>query len=326
MMRIPRRRLVQLAAGAAMLPAVSRIVRAQAYPARPVRLLVGAVAGSAPDVVARLIAQWLSQRLGQPFVVENRDGANGAIAAELVARAPADGYALLLISATYTIDPSVQNSTNFNFRRDIAPIAGAVRLPAVITVNPSLPIKTVPELIAYAKANPQKVNIGAPGIGSPQYVAGELFMMMTDTKLSMISYRGGPPAITDAISGQIQGMIGTVLLVIDHVRSGTLRAVGVTSMARSELLPDVSTIAEFVPGFDANQWIGFGAPKNTPGDVVKTLNAEVNAALTDPAIKARITALGGMMIAGTPADFDKFIADETEKWAKVVAFSGAKAE
>ena len=326
MMRIPRRRLVQLAAGAAMLPAVSRIAHAQAYPARPVRLLVGAVAGSAPDVIARLIAQWLSQRLGQPFVVENRDGANGAIAAELVARAPADGYALLLISATYTIDPSVQNSPNFNFRRDIAPIAGAVRLPAVITVNPSLPIKTVPELIAYAKANPQKINLGAPGIGSPQYVAGELFMMMTDTKLSMISYRGGPPAITDAISGQIQGMIGTVLLVIDHVRSGSLRAVGVTSTARSELLPDVSTIAEFVPGFDANQWIGFGAPKNTPGDVIKTLNAGINAALADPAIKARITALGGMMIAGTPADFDKFIGDETEKWAKVVAFSGAKAQ
>ena len=326
MKKIPRRRIVQLAAGAAMLPALSRIAGAQAYPARPVRLLVGAVAGSAPDVIARLIAQWLSQRLGQAFVVENRDGANGAIAAELVARSPADGYVLLLISASYTIDPSVQNSTNFNFRRDIAPIAGAVRLPAVITVNPSLPIKTVPELIAYAKANPQKVNIGAPGIGSPQYVAGELFMMMTDTKLSMISYRGGPPAITDAISGQIQGMIGTVLLVIDHVRSGSLRAVGVTSTARSELLPDVSTIAEFVPGFDANQWIGFGAPKNTPGDVVKTLNAGINAALTDPAVKARITALGGMMIAGTPADFDKFIGDETEKWAKVVAFSGAKAQ
>ena len=326
MLRIPRRRLVQLAMGAVALPAMSHIARAQAYPARPVRLLVGAVAGSAPDVIARLIAQWLSQRLGQPYVVENRDGANGAIAAELVARSPADGYVLLLVSATYTIDPSVQNSSNFNFRRDIAPIAGAVRLPAVITVNPSLPVKTVPELIAYAKANPQKVNIGAPGIGSPQYVAGELFMMMTNTKLSMISYRGGPPAITDAISGQIQGMIGTVLLVIDHVRSGTLRAVGVTSTARSELLPDVSTIAEFVPGFDANQWIGFGAPKNTPDDVVKKLNAGINAALADPTVRARITALGGMAIAGTASDFDKFIADETEKWAKVVAFSGAKAE
>jgi tripartite-type tricarboxylate transporter receptor subunit TctC len=326
MKEIPRRRLVQLAAGAAMLPVMPRIARAQAYPARPVRLLVGAVAGSSPDVIARLIAQRLSERLGQPFVVEDRDGANGAIAAELVARAPADGHVLLLISATYTIDPSVQKSQNFDFRRDIVPIAGAVRLPAVITVNPSLPVKTVPELIAYAKANPHKVNIGAPGIGSPQYVAGELFMMMTDTKLSMISYRGGPPAVTDAISGQIQGMIGTVLLVIDHVRSGNLRAVGVTSTARSELLPDVATISESVPGFDANQWIGIGAPKNTPGDVVKTLNTEINAALADPAIKARIAALGGMMIAGTPADFDKFIGDETEKWAKVVAFSGAKAE
>src|SRR5580704_2530288 len=326
MIELARRRLITLAAGALALPAMPRAALAETYPARPVRLIVGAIAGSAPDVIARLIGNRLSERLGQPFVVENREGGNGTLGGEVVARSAPDGYTLLLISASYTIDPSVIEAPNFNFKRDIVPIANAVILPAVITVNPELPPKTLPDFIAYAKANPDKVNIGAPGIGSPQYVAGELFMMMSDTKLSMISYRGGPPAITDAISGQIQGMIGTVLLVIDHVRSGSLRAVGVTSTSRSELLPDVSTIAEFVPGFDANQWIGFGATKNTPDDVIKTLNVGINGALADPTIKARIAALGGMTIAGTPADFDKFIANETEKWAKVVAFSGAKAE
>jgi tripartite-type tricarboxylate transporter receptor subunit TctC len=323
-MNIPRRRLIELAGGAIALPALSRLARAQNYPARPVRILVGAVAGSAPDVIARLIAQWLSERLGQPFVVENRDGANGAIAGEVVARAPADGYVLLLVSAAYTIDPSVFDTSNFNFRRDMAPVANAVRLPAVITVNPLLPAKTLPEFIAYAKANPDKVNIGAPGTGSPQYVAGELFTMMTDAKLSMISYRGGPPAVTDAISGQIQGMIGTVLLVIDQVRSGNLRALAVTSTARSELLPDVPAVAEFVPGFDANQWIGMAAPQGTSGDVITKLNVEINAALADPAIKGRIAALGGMVRPGTPAEFGQFLTEETEKWAKVVKFSGVK--
>jgi tripartite-type tricarboxylate transporter receptor subunit TctC len=256
MIEIARRRLIKLAASALALPAMPRIVRAETYPARPVRLIVGAIAGSAPDVIARLIAQRLSERLGQPFVVENREGGNGTLGGEVVARSAPDGYTLLLISASYTIDPSVIDAPNFNFKRDIAPIANAVILPAVITVNPQLPPKTLPDFIAYAKANPDKVNIGAPGIGSPQYVAGELFMMMSDTKLSMISYRGGPPAVTDAIAGQIQGMIGTVLLVTDHVRSGSLRALAVTSSARSELMPDVPTVAEFVPGFDANQWIG----------------------------------------------------------------------
>jgi tripartite-type tricarboxylate transporter receptor subunit TctC len=323
-MNIPRRRLMTLAGGAIALPALSRLARAQNYPARPVRILVGAVAGSSPDVIARLIAQWLSERLGQPFVVENRDGANGAIAGEVVARAPADGYVLLLVSASYTIDPSVFDTSNFNFRRDMAPVANAVRLPAVITVNPQFPAKTLPEFIAYAKANPDKVNIGAPGTGSPQYVAGELFTMMTDAKLSMISYRGGPPAVTDAIGGQIQGMIGTVLLVIDQVRSGNLRALAVTSTARSELLPDVPAVAEFVPGFDANQWIGMAAPKGTPGDVITKLNIEINAALADPAIKARVAALGGMVRPGTAAEFGQFLSEETEKWAKVVKFSGVK--
>jgi tripartite-type tricarboxylate transporter receptor subunit TctC len=324
-MKIPRREVIKLAAGAAALPALSRLARAQTYPARPVRILVGAVAGSAPDVIARLIAQWLSERLGKPFVVENRDGANGAIAGEVVVRSPPDGYVLLLVSASYTIDPSVFDTPNFNFSRDIVPIANAVRLPAVITANPALPAKTLPEFIAYAKANPEKVNIGAPGTGSPQYVAGELFMMMTDTKLSMVAYRGGPPAVTDAISGQIQGMIGTVLLVIDQVRSGNLRALAVTSTARSELLPDVPAVAEFVPGFDANQWIGMAAPKGTPDEVITKLNIEINAALADPAIKARIAALGGTVRPGTPADFGQFLTEETAKWAKVVKFSGAKA-
>jgi tripartite-type tricarboxylate transporter receptor subunit TctC len=324
-MKLPRRQLIRLAAGAVALPSVARIARAQSYPARPVRIIVGAVAGSAPDVIARLIGQRLSERLGQPFVIENREGGNGTLAGEVVVRTPPDGYVLLLISASYTIDPSVIDTPNFNFRRDVAPIASAVILPAVLTVNPSLPAKTLPEFIAYAKANPEKVNIGAPGIGSPQYVAGELFMMMTDTKLSMVSYRGGPPAVTDAISGQIQGMIGTVLLVIDHVRSGNLRALAVTSSARSEQMPDVPTVAEFVPGFEANQWIGIGAPTNTPAEVVNKLNAEINAALADPTIRARMVGLGGMILPGTPADFGKFMDGELQKWAKVVKFANAKA-
>jgi tripartite-type tricarboxylate transporter receptor subunit TctC len=324
-MTFPRRQFLRLASGAVALPATARLARAQAYPTRPVRLIVGAIAGSAPDVIARLIAQWLQERLGQPFVVENREGANGVIGAEIVVRSPPDGYTLLLISAADTIDPSLFATPSFNFRHDIAPIANAVRLPAVITVNPSLPYKTLAEFIGYAKANPDQINIGAPGIGSPQYVAGELFMMMTDTKIAMISYRGGPPAITDAVSGQIQGMIGTVLLVIDHVRSGSLRAIAVTSTARSELLPDVPTVAEQVPGFDANQWIGFGAPRDTPADVIDKLNKEINAALADATIKARVAALGGMMLSGTPAEFGAFLTEETDKWAKVVKFSGAKA-
>jgi tripartite-type tricarboxylate transporter receptor subunit TctC len=326
MIKLARRRLIKLAGAALAVPALPHIVRAETYPARPVRLIVGAIAGSAPDVIARLIGQRLSERLGQPFVVENREGGNGTLAGEVVARTAPDGHTLLLISASYTIDPSVIDSPNFNFQRDIAPIANAVILPAVITVNPLLPPKTLPDFIAYAKANPDKINIGAPGIGSPQYVAGELFMMMTDSRLSMISYRGGPPAVTDAISGQIQGMIGTVLLVIDHVRQGSLRALAVTSSARSELMPDVPTVAEVVPGFDANQWIGIGAPAKTPQGVIDKLNAEVNVALADPDIKKRIIGLGGTTLPGTPAAFSKFMDNEIEKWAKVVKFAKAQAK
>jgi tripartite-type tricarboxylate transporter receptor subunit TctC len=325
-MKLARRRLIQLAASAAVVPGMPSIVRAQSYPSRPVRIIVGAIAGSAPDVIARLIGQQLSERLGQPFVVENREGGNGTLAGEVVARTPADGYVLLLISASYTIDPNVIVSPNFNFRRHIVPIANAVILPAVLTVNPGLPAKTLPELIAYAKANPDKVNIGAPGIGSPQYIAGELFNMMAGVRLAMISYRGGPPAVTDAIGGQIQGMIGTVLLVIDHVRSGSLRALAVTSAARSELMPDVPAVAEFVPGFDANQWIGIGAPANTPPDVIDKLNAGVNAALADPETRKRISGLGGMTLPGTPVDFGKFMDAELEKWTKVVKFANAQAK
>jgi tripartite-type tricarboxylate transporter receptor subunit TctC len=323
-MKLARRRLIQFAASIAAAPALPSLVRAQSYPSRPVRIVVGAVAGSAPDVIARLIGQRLSERLGQPFVIENRDGGNGTLAGEVVARTPADGYVLLLISASYTIDPNVIDSQNFNFRRDIAPIANAVILPAVITVNPGLPAKTLPELIVYAKANPDKVNIGAPGIGSPQYVAGQLFNMMTGVRLSMISYRGGPPAMTDAIGGQIQGMIGTVLLVIDHVRSGGLRALAVTSTARSGLMPDVPAVAEFVPGFDANQWIGIGVPANTPPDIINSLNAEINVVLADPEIKKRISGLGGVTVPGTPADFGKFMDAELEKWTRVVKFANGQ--
>jgi len=309
-----------------VMPAMGRIANAQAYPARPVRIVVGSLPGSAPDVIARLLAQWLSERFEKPFVVENRDGANGAIAGEVVARAPADGYALLLVSATYTIDPSVFAAANFNFRRDMAPIANAVRLPGIISVNPSLPVRTLAEFIAYAKANPDKVNIGSGGIGSPQYVAGELFIMMTGARLSMIAYRGGPPALTDAMSGQIQGLISAILLVVDQVRAGNLRALAVTSTSRSELLPDVPTVAETVPGFAADQWIGMAAPRGTPDNVIATLNAGINAALADPAIKRTIASLGGMPMPSTPADFGQFLTDETDKWAKVVKFSGVKAD
>jgi tripartite-type tricarboxylate transporter receptor subunit TctC len=324
-MQLPRRRFLHFAAGAAVLPALPRIAHADAYPSRPVRVLVGSTPGASPDVVARLIGQWLAERLGQPFVIENRPAGGGNLAAEPVVRAPPDGYMLLVFSASNAIDTTLLDTLNFDLGRDIAPVAGMVDLPMLLTVNPSFPAKTLPEFIAYAKANPGKVNIGTPPVGSPQYVSGALLEMMTDTKLAVIPYRGGPGAVTDAIGGQIQGVIGTVLLVLSQVRAGSLRPLAITSTTRSELLPDVPTMAEFLPGYEASQWIGIGAPKNTPAAVVNRLNAEINAALADPALKAKVTALGGMVLPGSAAEFGKFVADETAKWAKVVKFSGARA-
>jgi tripartite-type tricarboxylate transporter receptor subunit TctC len=324
-MQLPRRRFLHFAAGAAVLPALPRIAHADTYPSRPVRVLVGSTPGASPDVVARLIGQWLAERLGQPFVIENRPAGGGNLAAEPVVRAPPDGYMLLVFSASNAIDTTLLDTLNFDLGRDIAPVAGMVDLPMLLTVNPSFPAKTLPEFIAYAKANPGKVNIGTPPVGSPQYVSGALLEMMTDTKLAVIPYRGGPGAMTDAIGGQIQGVIGTVLLVLSQVRAGSLRPLAITSTTRSELLPDVPTMAEFLPGYEASQWIGIGAPKNTPAAVVNRLNAEINAALADPALKAKVTALGGMVLPGSAAEFGKFVADETAKWAKVVKFSGARA-
>jgi tripartite-type tricarboxylate transporter receptor subunit TctC len=324
-MQLPRRNFLRLAAAGAVLPALAPIARADAYPSRPVRIFVGSTPGAAPDVVARLFGDWLSQRLGQPFVIENRPAGGGNLAVEPVLRAPPDGHMLLVISASNAIDVTLLADTlNFNLERDIAPVAGFVGLPMLLLVNPSFPAKTLPEFIAYAKANPSKVNIGTPPVGSPQYVSAALLEMMTETKLAVIPYRGGPAAVTDALSGQIQGVIGTVLLLIEQVRAGSLRALAITSTTRSELLPDVPTVAEVLPGYQATQWVGLSAPKKTPADIVDKLNATINAGLADPAMKAKVTALGGMVLPGSAAEFSKFVADETVKWAKVVKFSGAR--
>ena len=324
-MKLPRRRFLHLAAGAAALPALPRIAQADAYPSRPVRMLVGSTPGAAPDVVARLFGQWLAERLGQPFVVENRPAGGGNLAAEPVVRAPPDGYMLLVFSASNAIDTTLLDTLNFDLARDIAPVAGLIDLPMLLSVNPSFPAKTLPEFIAYAKANPGKVNIGTPPVGSPQYVSAALLEMMTDTKLAVIPYRGGPAAVTDALSGQIQGVIGTVLLVMAQVKAGTLRPLAVTSTTRSELLPEVPAMAEFLPGYEASQWIGIGAPRATPAAIVNKLNTAINVGLADPALKAKVIALGGMVLPGSAAEFGKFVAGETVKWAKVVKFSGARA-
>jgi tripartite-type tricarboxylate transporter receptor subunit TctC len=324
-MKLRRRQFLHFAAGAATLPALPRIAQAEVYPSRPVRMFVGSTPGAAPDVVARLFGQWLGERLGQPFVIENRPAGGGNLAAEPVVRAPPDGYMLLVFSASNAIDTTLLDTLNFDLARDIAPVAGLIDLPMLLSVNPSFPAKTLPEFIAYARANPGKVNIGTPPVGSPQYVSGALLEMMTDTKLAVIPYRGGPAAVTDALSGQIQGVIGTVLLVMAQAKAGTLRPLAVTSRTRSELLPDVPAMAEFLPGYEASQWVGIGAPKNTPVAIVNKLNVEVNAGLVDPAMKAKVTALGGMVLPGSAGEFGKFVADETVKWAKVVKFSGARA-
>ncbi len=296
------------------------------YPARPVRVIVGAVPGSAPDVSARLIADWLSRRLGQAFVVENRNGAGGNRAAEAVAAAAPDGYTLLLVSASNAINTALYTDLKFNIVHDFTPVAGVVGFPMVITVSAAFPVKTLPQFIAYAKANPGKLNIGIPPLGSPQHVAGELFKMMSGTNIVLVPYRGGPPAITDALSGQIQGVIGTVLLTIEQIRSGGLRALAVTSTTRSQLLPEVPPVADFVPGFEASQWIGLAAPKDTPVEIVTRLNGEINAGLADPEIKMRIANLGGATLPGSAAEFGKFTADEVDKWAKVIKFANIKAE
>jgi tripartite-type tricarboxylate transporter receptor subunit TctC len=326
-MKLPHRRyFLHLAAGAAALPAVSRIAMAQAYPARPVRVIVGFPAGGGVDIIARLIGQWLSERLGQPFVIENRPGANSNIGTEAVVRAAADGYTLLLVHASNAINTTLYDKLNFNFIRDIAPIAGIMVVPNVMVVNPSVPAKTVPEFIAYAKANPGKINLASGGIGGPSHVAGELFKIMTGTDMLLVSYRGMAPAVTDLLGGQVQVMFNSLPASIEYIKAGTLRALAVASATRSETLPDIPTVGEFVPGYEAPTWYGLGAPKNTPAEIVEKLNKEINAGLADPKLRARLADLGGTVIGGSPADFGKLIADETEKWGKVIRAANIKPE
>jgi tripartite-type tricarboxylate transporter receptor subunit TctC len=325
-MKLPRRQFLRLAAGAAALPAMSHIARAQAYPARPVRIIAATGPGGAPDIVARLIGQWLSERLGQQFVTENRPGGGNNIGTEAVVRAPPDGYTLLLIDPTASINATLYDKLNFNFVRDIAPVAGITRFPFVMAVHPSVPANTVPEFIAHAKANPGKINMASPGIATPGHVAGELFKMMTGVDLVHVPYRGGAPALTDLIAGQVQVLFGTTSLTIEQIRSGRLRPLAVTTATRWEGLPDTSTVADFVPGYEASGVLGVGVPKRTPGEIIEKLNKEINAAVADPKIKARLADLGGTALAGSPADFAKLIADETEKWGRVIKFAGIKPE
>jgi tripartite-type tricarboxylate transporter receptor subunit TctC len=325
-MKLPRRQFLHLAAGAAALPAVTRIAWAQAYPSRPVRLIVPVAPAGATDITARLIGQWLSERLGQPIIIENRPGAGTNIATEMVVRAPADGYTLLMFGASAAINATLYDKLNFNFISDIAPVAGIVRLPNLMMVNPSVPAKTVPEFIAYAKANPGKINMASPGIGTASHLAGELFNIMAGLNLVHVPYRGGAPALTDLISGQVQVMFLGPAASIEYIRSGRLRALAVTAETRWEGLPDLPTVVEFVPGYEAIAWLGIGAPRATPAEIVEKLNKEINAGLADPKIKARLADLGGTPLVGSPADFGKFIADETEKWRKVVKFVGIKAD
>jgi tripartite-type tricarboxylate transporter receptor subunit TctC len=325
-MKLPRRQFLHLIAGAAALPAMSQIAWSQAYPARPVRIVVGLAPGGATDIVARLMGQWLSERLGQQFVIENRPGAGTNIATEMVVRASPDGYTLLLVGGAHTVNATLYEKLSFNFIRDIAPVAGIVRLPNLMMVNPSVPAKTVPEFIAYAKANPGKINMASPGIGTTPHLAGELFNIMAGLNLVHVPYRGGAPALTDLISGQVQVMFLSPAASIEYIRSGRLRALAVTAETRWEALPDVPTVSEFVPGYEATNWFGVGAPKATPAEVIDKLNKEINAALADPKMKARLADLGGTVLPGSPADFGKLIADEIEKWGNVIRALNIKAE
>jgi len=325
-MKLPRRCFLHLAAGAAVVPFISRIASAQSYPARPVRLILQTAPGGSADVLARLIGQWLSERLGQPFVIDNRPGAAGNIGTESVVHAAPDGYTLLIIASNNAINASLYDKLNFDFLRDIVPVAGIMRAPMVMEVNAASPIKSIPEFIAYAKANPGKMNFGSGGIGFATHMAGELFKAMTGVNMVHVPYRGQAPALTDLLGGRMQTIFDPVSSSLAHIRAGELRPLAVTTSTRSEALPDIPTVAEFVPGYEASPWFGVGAPKNTPTEIVDKLNKEINAGLADPKMKARLAELGATTLPGSPADFAKLIADETEKWGKVVKFTGIKAD
>jgi tripartite-type tricarboxylate transporter receptor subunit TctC len=325
-MKLPRRQFLDLAAGAAALPVVSRIASAQGYPSRPVRIVVGFPPAGGTDIFARLLGQWLSERLGQQFIIENRPGAASNIATEAVVRAPADGYTLLMITAPNLINATLYDKLNYNFIRDIAPVASIDRVPHVMAVNPSVPARTVPEFIAYAKANPGKINMASSGIGTSQHISGELFKMMAGVNMQHVTYRGAGPALNDLLAGQVQVMFDTVSASIGHITAGTLRALAVTTATRTPALPDIPTVGDFVPGYEASTFHGIGAPRNTPAEVIDKLNKEVNAVLAQANFTARLADLGADALPGSPADFAKLIADETEKWAKVVRAANIKPE
>ncbi len=325
-MKIPRRNLLQLALGLAPLSVLSRMAAAQAYPTRPVHLIVTTPAGGSPDIIGRLVGQWLSERLGQPVVVEDRTGASGNIGTEFVVRAPPDGYTLLLAISGNAINAALFKNLNFNFIQDTTPVASVATIPLVMEVTPSLPVKTVAEFIAYAKANPGKLNAASGGTGSPQHVAAELFDMMAGTKMTHVPYRGEGLALPDLIGGQVQVMFGVMPASLGYIKAGKLRALAVTAATRQAVLPELPTVGEFLPGYEANGWYGIVAPKGAPEDIVDALNREINAGLADPKMKSRLTDLGCNVFAGSPADFGKFIGDETAKWASVVKFAGLHAD
>jgi tripartite-type tricarboxylate transporter receptor subunit TctC len=325
-LKLPRRRFLHLAAGAAALPTISRIGWTEAYPSRPVRLVTGFAAAGGSDVVARLIGQWLSERLGQSFIIENRPGAGGNIGTESVVRAPPDGYTLLLVTFANVVNASLYKKLNFNFIRDISPVAGLMRVPDLMAIHPSVPARTVPEFIAYAKANAGKITMASAGNGSSGHLAGELLKMMVGISLVHAPYRGNGPALTDLLGGQVELMFPTSPSVVEYVKSGRLRGLAVTTASRSETLPDVPTVSEFVPGYEVSGLYGIGAPKGTPAEVIATINKESNAALANPKMKARFVDLGGIIIPGSPADFGKVIVEDTEKWAKVIEAANIKME
>jgi tripartite-type tricarboxylate transporter receptor subunit TctC len=321
-----RRTFLHVAAGAAVLPVLPRIARAQTYPRRPVRIIVGFAPGGPQDIVARLMGQWLASRLGQQFVIENRTGAAGNIAAEAVARSPADGYTLHLTGLSNAVNASLYDTLSFNFIRDLTPIAGIMRTPGVMEVNPSFPATTVAEFIDLAKANPGKISMGTSGSGSPQHIYGELFKVMAGVSLVFVPYRGSTPVLADLIGGQLQMTIDPIPASLEYIRTGRLRALAVTTAVRSAALPNVATMSEFLPGYEASSWYGMAAPRNTPAEIINTLNMEINAALADTKMKGRLADLGASGVIGSPADFEKLIADETEKWGKVIRAANIKPE
>jgi tripartite-type tricarboxylate transporter receptor subunit TctC len=325
-MKLPRRNFLHLSVGITALTAVSRIARAQTYPSRPVRLIVPLAPAGAADILARLIGQWLSERLGQQFVIDNRPGGGGNIGTEAAVRATADGYTLLLVGGLNAVNATFYDKLNFNFIRDIAPVASIIRTPFVMAVNPTVPAKTVPEFIAYAKTRPGKVNYGSAGTGTATHLTGELFKMMAGVDMVHVPYRGGGPALADLLGGQVQVMFPTTVSSIEYIKAGKLRALAVTAATRSDVLPGIPTVGEFVPSYEASNWYGVGAPKATPAKIVEKLNKEINAGLADPNMKTRLADLGGTVLVGSPADFGKLIAEETERWGKVVKFTGIKAD